>query len=148
MQSHNGVVLHIMAGTLSGTDSWFHNPKSQASAHFGVGKTGTIYQWVDTDDKAWAEVNGNPNWISIENEGKGGDSLTQAQIDACAKLFEWADDQYHFGLQVTSDVNGKGLGHHSMGGAAWGGHFDCPGDKIIAQKPAIIAKAKTLRSVH
>ena len=43
-----GVVLHIMEGTLDGSDSWFKNPTAQASSHFGVGKDGRTYQWVDT----------------------------------------------------------------------------------------------------
>ena len=37
------LIVHIMQGTLAGTDSWFRNPNAQVSAHFGVGKTGTIY---------------------------------------------------------------------------------------------------------
>lgn len=40
--SARGVVLHIMQGTLDGSDSWFRNTKSQASGHFGVGKDGRI----------------------------------------------------------------------------------------------------------
>ena len=47
------LIVHIMQGTLAGTDSWFRNPDAQVSAHFGVGKTGTIYQWVDTANRAW-----------------------------------------------------------------------------------------------
>lgn len=40
------IVDHIMAGTLSGTDSWFANPASQVSSHFSVGKNGEIHQYV------------------------------------------------------------------------------------------------------
>src|SRR5207244_7199464 len=47
------LIVHIMQGTLAGTDSWFRNPDAQVSAHFGVGKTGTIYQWVDKANRAW-----------------------------------------------------------------------------------------------
>src|SRR2546430_15452785 len=57
-----GVVLHIMEGTLDGSDSWFKNPTAQASSHFGVGKDGRTYQWVDTADKAWAQAGGNPSY--------------------------------------------------------------------------------------
>ena len=31
------IVLHIMDGTLSGTDSWFADPSSQVSSHYGIG---------------------------------------------------------------------------------------------------------------
>ena len=58
MYGYDGVILHIMEGILDGTDSWFRNPQAQASAHFGVGKDGRVYQWVDTADKAWAQAAG------------------------------------------------------------------------------------------
>lgn len=147
MKGHKGVVLHIMDGTLDGTNSWFNNPHSEASSHFGNGKDGRLFQWVDTDNKAWTEASGNPLWISIENEGKGGDALTPKQIANCAKIYEWAEKLYHFGFAITSNVNQNGLGHHSMGGQDWGGHLNCPGTKIIAQKPLIIARAKAIRGI-
>ena len=82
----NGLVLHIQEGHEDGTDAHFHNPASKVSAHFGNPKHGGLDQWVDTDDKAWAEVSGNRHWISIENEGFSGDSLTDSQIENCAHL--------------------------------------------------------------
>ena len=48
------IVDHIMSGTLTGTDSWFANPVSKVSSHFGVGKNGEIHQYVDLDNPAWA----------------------------------------------------------------------------------------------
>lgn len=76
------IVIHTMGGTLSATDSWFANPNSQVSAHFGIGLDGTIHQYVQLSDGAWANgilepdnkwpfVDGrNPNLrtISIETE--------------------------------------------------------------------------------
>jgi hypothetical protein len=44
-------------------------------------------------------------------------------------------------LQVADSPAGYGLGHHGMGGAAWGGHYDCPGPNNVALKPAIVARA-------
>jgi hypothetical protein len=139
-----GVVVHIMAGTLSGTDSWFRNPKAQASSHFGTGKAGALYQWVDTADRAWAQANGNPAWISVENEGKGGDTLTSAQLDRVAEVLAWAHTTYGVPLQVTHSVNGQGLGYHAMGGASWGGHTSCPGTRIVAQLDDIVSRAKKI----
>ncbi|WP_433252832.1 peptidoglycan recognition protein family protein [Streptosporangium sp. CA-135522] len=139
-----GVVLHIMAGTLSGTDSWFRNPRAQASSHFGTGKQGALYQWVDTRDRAWTQGQGNRSWVSIENEGKGGDELTDAQLDRCAQVLAWAHHEHGVPLQVAIDPDGRGLGHHSMGGRAWGGHLQCPGARIIAQKPEIVRRARLL----
>lgn len=142
--SVRGVVVHIMDGTFEGTDNWFRNPKAKASSHFGTSRTGKLRQWVDTADRAWAQAGGNPTWLSVENEGRGGDTLTDAQLDANAKVLAWAHDKYGVPLQVTHDPNGKGLGYHAMGGSAWGGHTSCPGSKIVAQLAEIVARAKKL----
>lgn len=148
-----GVVLHIEQGYEAGTISVFHNPGAQASAHFGVGKDGHIDQFVDTGDGAWAEVAGNRHWISIEHEGFSGESLTPQQISADARLIAWLKGHeggpgYNFPLQTTDDVNRPGLGWHGMGGNNWGGHFNCPGDPIKAQRPTILADVVSLLGGH
>lgn len=139
MSGHRGLVLHIQEGTESGTDSWFHNPASQVSAHFGNPKSGPLDQWVDTDDRAWAEVDGNPEWISVENEGRSGDTLTPSQLENVAQLFAWIHTTYGVPLQ-PSDSTVPGLTGHGLGGQAWGGHLDCPGRPILDQRPQIIAR--------
>jgi hypothetical protein len=40
------IVIHIMEGTLNGTESWFNTPSSQVSSHYGIGKSGEVRQWV------------------------------------------------------------------------------------------------------
>lgn len=137
-----GVVLHVMEGTLDGTDAWFRNSSSQVSAHFGVGKDGRIFQWVDTADRAWAQVDGNRTWLSIEHEGNSGDSLTLAQLSASARVIAWMHATHGVRLQSTDSPTGRGIGWHGMGGSAWGGHLDCPGTAIRNQRPALIAAAK------
>ncbi|WAL73119.1 LysM peptidoglycan-binding domain-containing protein [Kitasatospora sp. YST-16] len=139
-----GVVIHIMDGSLSGTESWFRNSEAQASSHFGTGKAGALYQWVDTGDRAWAQAGGNRRWLSIENEGRGGDSLTDAQINRCAEVLAWAARTYGVPLQVTNDPTGRGLGWHGMGGSAWGGHTSCPGSNVRAQLPEIVRRAQQI----
>ncbi|MGW5126672.1 peptidoglycan-binding protein [Streptomyces sp. NPDC004069] len=142
--SVRGVVVHIMDGTYAGTDSWFRNSKAQASSHFGTSRVGDLCQWVDTADRAWAQAGGNSAWLSIENEGRGGDDLTSAQLDRCAEVLAWAHKTHGVPLQVTNDPAGKGLGYHAMGGSAWGGHPSCPGSRVIAQLAEIVARAKKL----
>jgi hypothetical protein len=139
-----GLVLHIQEGTEEGTDAWFHNSKAQASAHFGNPKKGRLDQWVDTDDKAWAEVSGNPRWISVENEGHSGDKLTDSQIENCAHLLAWLHTTEGVPLRVTDSVGKGGLGWHGMGGDAWGGHTACPGRPIVEQRGHIITRAREL----
>lgn len=91
-----------MDGTLAGTDSWFANPASQVSAHYGVGLDGTTHQYVHVEDAAWANgvlepgdtwpgprgVNPNNLTVSIETEDLGNASqpVTDAQFDAVLAL--------------------------------------------------------------
>ena len=144
-----GVVLHIQEGTEAGTEAWQHNPQSKISSHFLAPKVGGVRQMVDTDDAAWCEVAGNRHWLSIECEGRAGDSLTPGQLDACAQILAWAHRVYGVPLKPTEQwaalvVTAGGLGWHGMGGNAWGGHFRCPGTPIVNQRPAIVARAAQL----
>lgn len=101
------IVLHVMAGTLAGTDSWFNNPQARASTHFGIGKDGAIHQYVALADMPYA--NGavesgytsklvaanagiNPNlWtVSIEHEGYDlSKDITAAMWSASTRLSAW-----------------------------------------------------------
>lgn len=107
-------VYHIAAGSLAGMDSWFSNPDSSASAHFGIGVNGEIHQYADTLDACWhagivlkpdmsipliqSWVNNrlNPNFftIGIEHEGQSGDIPTPAQWDSSIQLSIWLDDNH------------------------------------------------------
>lgn len=86
------IVIHIMAGTLVGTDDWFSRPVSQVSAHYGVGLTGEIHQYVQEQDTAWHtgrvsnptfvlyKPNVNPNLYTIGIEHEGNDLLIAPDI--------------------------------------------------------------------
>lgn len=90
------IVNHIMAGYFLGTRSWFNNPNSKTSAHFGISKKGEIDQYVKVEDTAWHAnparrptitlpyPNVNPNFytIGIEWEGFAGDVPTEKQYQA------------------------------------------------------------------
>lgn len=139
-----GVVLHIQQGNQEGSLTWCKNPASQVSAHFFVAKEGIIDQLVDTADKAWAEMSGNAHWLSVECEGYSGQALTDRQIEACAELLARAHNAYGVPLETSDNPNVGGLGYHAMGGDAWGGHPDCPGGPVIAQRNTIITHAQAL----
>lgn len=97
------IVVHISAGSLTSMTDWFNTPNSQASAHYGIGKDGTILQYVEEDKKAWScgRVNNpsfklykpgiNPNLytINIENEGM---DLDKAPLEQMRKLCELIKD--------------------------------------------------------
>lgn len=141
MGTINGVVLHIMQGTLEGTDAWFHNPAAQVSAHFGIGVDGTVYQWVDTADRAWHAAAANPHWLGIEHEGRSGAYLSAAQLRASAAVIAWAAATHRFPLRAARTTSETGIAYHALGGAAWGGHPDCPGQGVIHQIGQLISTA-------
>lgn len=163
----HGLVLHIEEGTEAGTRAWFNMTKAErqaafdaewekrgkkgkklkayaSSAHFGNPKHGLLEQFVDTDDQAWAQGTGNRDWISVENEGYSGHALTASQMANLAHLLLWLNQTEQVPLQLADNPAGSGLGYHAMGGKAWGGHDDCPGAKVIAQRPQIIVLANEL----
>jgi N-acetyl-anhydromuramyl-L-alanine amidase AmpD len=132
-----GVVIHIMDGTLVGTDSWFANPASQVSAHYGVGRTGEVHQYVKEEDTAWhagrvdtpvwglIKPNINPNLytIGVEHEGKPDDVWTDAMKQASAALIREICQRW----QIPIDRN------HIVG------HFE-----IFSKKPNCPARDKKI----
>jgi len=97
----DAVVVHIMEGTLRGTDAWFNDLRSKVSAHYGVGKNGEVHQYVHEADTAWhagrktsdatwklLRRTPNPNYytIGIEHEGKADEPWTDAMYRASAYL--------------------------------------------------------------
>jgi hypothetical protein len=146
MAGYRLFVLHIQQGSEAGTDAWFHNPAAQVSAHFGNPKTGAPDQWVDTGQVAWAEANYNAVSVSVENEGKSGESLTSSQLENAARILAWCHTTHGIKLQVTDDPNGEGVIGHGLLGVAGGDHPDCPGAPILAQRQAIVERAKAILS--
>lgn len=139
------LIFHTMEGTLSGTDSWFRNSSSRVSSHFGVGKNGTIYQWVDTSDRAWANAGANSIAISIENEGTGSEPLTEEQIEANAAIYAWSNQVHGVPLQYASSATGSGLGYHRQFSSWSLGGTSCPGNARIGQRTAIMERAVEIR---
>ena len=144
MVEHRGLVLHIIQGDCPAAEAWFRNPHSQASSHFGNPKTGGLIQWVNTNNKAWAEAAGNGAWVSVEHDGHAGDHLTASQLENDAQLLAWLHREYGVPLEIATSPAGHGVGHHAMGGVAWGDHLECPGAPIVAAKMDIIARAHAI----
>lgn len=139
-----GVVFHVNAGD-GDPRGWWMSPTnhSVASAHVQIMKSGEIRQLVPLDRVAWAEVNGNGEWHSVETEGFPTEALTPAQFESFAKLLAWGHQTCGWALQVTDSTTGSGIGTHQMGGAAWGGH-SCPGPIRAGQRQALCDRANQL----
>lgn len=134
------IVIHIMSGTLEGTNAWFNNPAAQVSAHFGVGRNGEVVQYVDTEETAWAEAQLNGVSISVEHEGFSGQSLTPQQLSADKALFKWIAETHGIHLAMTYDQNSPTGGVIPHGKINEGplSHPDCPGDPVIANIEALL----------
>jgi hypothetical protein len=146
-----GMVQHTESGFENGTVATFLDPNAQVSAFFSVGEDGAAHQYLPLGHGyvAWAEEAGNPYFRSCECEDKlkSGTLMTPPQITAFAQILEACSAYDGFPLQITDDpVHGRGLITHGDGGAAWGSHFDCPGDTRKAQRPAIIKLAEQIRA--
>lgn len=131
------IVIHIMDGTLVGTDSWFANHTSQVSAHYGIGKNGEVHQYVQETDTAWHAgrveapvwklirpgVNPNLYTIGIEHEGKPNDQWTEEMKRVSANLIREICQRW----QIPIDRN------HIVG------HFE-----IFSKKPNCPASNKAI----
>lgn len=139
------IVIHIMDGTLPGTDSWFINPASQVSAHFGIGKKGEVHQYVKEEDAAWhagrvdapsaklvkANVNPNLYTIGIEHEGKPEDKWTDEMKQASASLIREVCQRW----QIPIDRDHI-IGHYQI----YSKKPDCPArDKKILNELVVLA---------
>lgn len=154
MTAHDIVCLHTMEGFLAGTETMFKKDGwAGTESHFGVGGPadpgldGVVYQWVDTDFQADANLQGNPRLISIETSD-GGDATTPwspAQLDAITDLVVWACQEHSIPPELVADSTPglRGIGYHRQGIDPWrisGGEKwsnaqgkVCPGDARIAQ---------------
>ena len=109
------IVIHVMEGTLTGTDAWFNNPKAKVSAHYGIGSTGSVHQYVAEMDTAWhAGRKSKPLWkailprlnpnlytVGIEHEGTENSVWNETMINTSAQLI--ADISRRWGISLDRD---------------------------------------------
>lgn len=121
----NHITLHIMVGTLAGTDSVFQRAGG-ASAHYGIGGNGEIHQYVSESDGSWSDANyaSNNSTISIEHQGgMAGIPCTQACMDASAALCADIARRYGWNHLWHDGLNGNIWLHREVPGS---NHAGCP----------------------
>jgi N-acetylmuramoyl-L-alanine amidase len=134
------IVLHIAEGSLSSMDSWFANPVSQVSSHYGVGFKGEIHQYVQDEDTAWTQgrvlnptfklykpgVNPNKYCLSIEHEGFDLSLVHETQINTSIELIKVLAANWN--IPISRDTV---IGHYEI----FSGKPNCPAtDKSIIDK--------------
>lgn len=100
------IVIHHTAGRGSAraVARYFQKPSSKTSAHYIVGKDGTIVQSVKDADRAWhagrpefmgkKDVNSFSVGIELVNRGDGKDPYTDKQYRALGRLLAYLLDEY------------------------------------------------------
>ncbi|MFE2283511.1 N-acetylmuramoyl-L-alanine amidase [Streptomyces sp. NPDC059443] len=138
--AQRGLVLHVQEGEGS-LHERFSTPGIKASSHFWVSQSGETEQYVSVLDRAWAQVDGNGSWASVETSGFTTRALTEAQVDAVSRIYVWGAGAHGWPLSISDSPHRPGLGTHAMGGTAWGGHA-CPGTLRADQRTEIIRRAQ------
>lgn len=145
------VVLHIMEGSLSGTDAWFQNPTAGGSSTYGVGKSGAVHQYACESWAPKANSNANkstarlvlergsvnPNFytISIEHEGFTGNPWPDALFIKSAQLT--ADICKRWNIPVDRDHI---VGHYEIDAV---NRPRCPGTGLTTRWSEYINKVKS-----
>jgi len=101
------IVIHIIVGPLESAGLTFRDPRSSVSAHYGVGKSGSVHQFVQETDTAFhAGIVVRPTWklidpavhpnfytVGVEHEGQPQDA--------------WPDEQYHASAALVREIAGR-----------------------------------------
>ena len=124
------ITLHIMVGTLAGTDYCFQLASFMAASHYGVGSDGTIYQWVDEVNGSWADANmaSDCSGVTIEHAGgMAGIPVTAEEIEASARLCADIARRYGWTKLWHDGLNGNVYLHREIPGTD---HFGCPDNTV------------------
>lgn len=138
------IVNHISVGSMGSMFNTFHNPSNRASSHYGVGRDGSIAQYVPMGQAAWTQgkiqaptapiikqLGGDPNKyaVSIEHEGYEGNGLdgdlTEAQFYATCWLHKHIQSgvELIYGVRIPLNSH-QVLGHYQIDSK---GKPNCPG---------------------
>ena len=136
------VTIHHMAGVLSAEacGNIFARAGRNGSAHYGIGNSGEVGQYVDEGDTAWTNSNWPSNCRSVtietSNSATGGDwPVSDAAYNTLIKLV--ADIAKRNGLGTL--VAGQNLTWHSMFAST-----TCPGNYLRARVEEIARRANEI----
>lgn len=167
MARHDIICLHTMVGYLRSTDAMFHEDGyTGVESHYGVGGIwgsdadhdldGVVYQWVNDDYRADANLDGNHRLISIETADNAPQHAadirpwTPRQVESIIRLVADRCRRYDIPAELVPDSKPgrRGIAYHRQGIDPWrvsGGEIwsksrgkECPGDARIAQLKTVI----------
>ena len=168
-KGRDAVVMHVSQGTMTSMVGWFLGG-SEATAHFGIGPDGALFQFVSVHNSAfgngasfrngrWFDPSGhqvkpawaglrageNPNWytISVEHAGFFTDAWTDAMDATNTRLLIWLAGQF---ASLAPYAPGKTLiGHCDISPID---RPNCPGPHVDYARIATAANGQQARAVN
>ncbi|MCD4789634.1 MAG: S8 family serine peptidase [Bacteroidales bacterium] len=144
------IVIHIMEGTLWGSTSWFQDPDSKVSAHYGIAKDGKeIHQYVKEKDTSYhAGRVHNPSWELIkpfgENKYINPNYYTIGIEHEGYENSEWDEDMYKASAELISEICKRWSipvdRNHIVGHNEIYSKKSCPGYKVDLDKLVDMAR--------
>lgn len=160
------VTLHVAAVETKTLYGGF-NREGAPDSHVYVRYDGSIEQYVEDHYWAFADLEGNDASFSVESQGLGDGSWSDAQVESIAQIYAWQVATRGVPLRMATDSkvgeSSHGLAWHRLGvdgnfpalpsplagreerggGMHWSKSFGkvCPGEKRILQIPAVFSRA-------
>ncbi len=133
------LVLHTAVSNSTPSMHSYFNVDGRATPHFYVGKGGEVEQYIETDHRATALLDGNHDAITVEtwdgygstwNGGGDGPAWTDAQVVALADLAAWVNRKHGIPLvRLPSSRPGTtGVGWHRQG---CDGNYEQPPGELL-----------------
>lgn len=118
----NRVNAHVAVSEADSVHGFF-NRTGQVDSHFYIRRDGTVEQYVDTDWRAFADLDGNDATISVETQGgvtnADSEPWTPEQVEALAQLYAWAVTTHGIERKIATSSHlgerSRGLSWHRLG---------------------------------
>lgn len=132
------LIYHRAVSSAESLRNYWNTPGVELESHFHIGQFGTLYQFMDTNVRADANVDANGFAISVES-WDGGDTpdsmpWNPAQLATAKRLAAWVCETHGVKRAAAQTWNGGGIGGHNWFPDPWAdGPRGCPGTARNAQ---------------
>lgn len=132
------VICHRAVSSAKDLYGYWNTPGVTLESHFYISEDGTIYQYMDTNVRADANVQANAFAVSIETWDGGNTPDSQGwnsvQVYQLKRLIKWICDTHNIAKGPALTWNGGGIGGHNWFPIPWAdGPRGCPGTARNAQ---------------
>jgi hypothetical protein len=126
------VICHRAVSSARDLYGYWNTPGVNLESHFYINEQGTIYQYMDTNVRADANVQANAFAVSIETWDGGNTPDSQGwngiQVLRLKQLIKWICDTHGIKKEPARTWNGGGIGGHNWFPEPWAdGPRGCPG---------------------